>query len=725
MRRRKDLTMKKTLLTCFVVLFTLCFAACASPAAAGKTPEPQAEATATPLQKVTFADPLLEKMVRAAMNKPEGDITIADAEAVKELNLGIDWQQEPAEGTQIKDISGLENFTNLENLDLHFHAIKDISPLAGLTMLNSLSLGGNPVADIEPLSGLTNLGWLTLFNCKAQDYTPLANLTGLGTLLMDHSTISDVKMLSGLKNLTWLALAHTQVSDVSPLSALVNLKKLTLAECPISDYSPLAGIYPNLEEKDFALAASLRDLGFMPIDNAPQVESYKTETVIVQVHHEEWGEQDNPDDVNAFIMVKNHGTNQELFITYYPNDKNFLVRDSKNFRYKYDLKAEALKMEYGEDKARKFLQTIYPDAGEDVLFAPISDFDQILMDTFGTTANILFLLPREVKVYDPSSLLGLGFEERPEEASYYYETKDADYFNVEVHNPAWGDWDEGGDVFCFFPQGDTNGVVITYFTGEKKFLVKAHDKTGGGAGFYYYPDTKQYEDVWCSDNSRTVEQYFIDVYNNADIKDIHAYSAQLMEDCIKNAFGMTIDELYALPSGQNSNDMNTTATDTLEPVMPAADATEPGWTYDAESRTLTINSDAAMTAYQPDNDDAEKAAKTNAPWAEYLPLIKSIVVQDNVTRISDYAFAYCSALNNATVGINVTSLGYRCFYRCGDFISQREMTVTINCASMPVMGEDVLGWTWNNRNLTVYVAANLDDWLAAIGGHEMKIVKKD
>ena len=551
MRRRKDTTMKKTLLTCFFVLFTLCLAACASPAAASITPEPQAEITATPPQIVTFTDPVLEQMVREAMNKPKGDITVAEAETVKELKLNIDWQQEPVEGTQIKDISGLENFTNLENLELHFHAISDISPLAELTKLKSLSLGGNPVADISPLSGLTNLGWLTLFNCRAQDYSPLANLTGLSVLLLEYSSINDVAMLSGLTNLTWLALANTQVSDVSPLSALVNLEKLTLAECPITDYSPLAEIYPNLVEKDFALAASLRDLGFMPIDNAPQVESYKSETIIVQVHHEEWGKQDNPDDVNAVIMVKNHGTDQKLFITYYPNDKNFLVRDSKNFRYTYDLKAETLKMEYGEDKAKTLLQTIYPDASGDVLLAPMADFDQILLDTFGTTANILFLLPREVKVYDPSSLLGLGFEEKKDIASYYYETKDAHYFNVEVHNPAWGDWDEGGDVRGFFPQGaDTNGVLITYFTGEKKFLVKAHDKIGGGAGFYFYTDTKQFEDIWCSDKSRTVEQYFIDVYNNPDIKDIHAYSAQLMEDCIKNTFGLSIDELYALPAGQ-------------------------------------------------------------------------------------------------------------------------------------------------------------------------------
>ena len=542
--------MKRSLLICFVVLFTLCFAACSAPTATSTTPQPQPEATATPPQNVTFTDPVLEKMVRAAMNKPEGDITIAEAEAVKELKLSIDWQQEPVEGTQIKDINGLENFKNLENLELHFHAISDISPLAGLTKLRSLSLGGNPVADIEPLSGLTNLGFLTLFNCRAQDYSPLVKLTHLSTLLMEYSTISDVKVLSGLTELSWLTLANTQVSDVSPLSSLVKLEKLKLEGCPITDYSPLAAIYPNLVEKDFALAASLRDLGFMPIDNAPQVESYKNETFYVQVNHEEWGKQENPDEVNAVILVNHYGTDQELATIYYPNDKSFLIRDSKNFRYTYDLKSKSLNMEYGEEKAKAFLQSIYPDAGEGVLLAPIDDFEQILMSTFATDANVLFLLPREVKVYDPSSLLGLGFEEKQEDAAYYYEKKDANYFNVEVHNPAWGEWGEGGDVLCFIPQGDKYGVVITYFTGEKKFLVKADDKSGGGAGFYYYPDTKQFEDIWCSDKNRTVEQFFIDAYSNPDIKDIHAYSAQLMVDCIKNAFGLTIDELYALPSGQ-------------------------------------------------------------------------------------------------------------------------------------------------------------------------------
>ena len=61
-----------------------------------------------------------------------GDITLAEAEAVTELQLGIDWQPQ-APNSQITDISGLEHFINLEDLNLSFHAITDISPLAGLT----------------------------------------------------------------------------------------------------------------------------------------------------------------------------------------------------------------------------------------------------------------------------------------------------------------------------------------------------------------------------------------------------------------------------------------------------------------------------------------------------------------------------------------------------------------------------------------------------------------
>ena len=320
---------------------------------------------------------------REAIGKSEGDITMEEAEAVTNMDLGIDWQQDPAEGTQIKDLSGIENFKNLEELGLHFHAITDISPLAGLTKLTSLSLGGNPVADIMPLSELTNLGWLTLFNCQAEDYSPLANLTGLGGLLMDHSTISDVSMISGMTGLTWLGLSNTQVSDVSPIATLVNLTKLQLAGCPVADYSPLAAIYPNLEEADFSIVSSLRELGFTPIDNAPQVESYKTEGMFIQVNHTEWGEQENKEEENAVILGKNFGTENEIKVIYYPNTRGYLVfSNAKDFRYTYDSQNEKMSIEYGEENANAFMEEAYDQVDPYPVLTPIKDFISIMTEDF-------------------------------------------------------------------------------------------------------------------------------------------------------------------------------------------------------------------------------------------------------------------------------------------------------------------------------------------------------
>ena len=164
------------LVSVMVCALTACSRQSSEPAKSDPVP------TLEPKKTVVFADPLLEKMVRVAMNKPKGDITLSEAEALTELKLGIEWQPEPAPNSQITDISGLENFKNLEILELYFHAITDISPLAELTSLKQLMIGGNPIADISPLAGLTKLGSLTLFNCQAQDYTPLANLTSLGML---------------------------------------------------------------------------------------------------------------------------------------------------------------------------------------------------------------------------------------------------------------------------------------------------------------------------------------------------------------------------------------------------------------------------------------------------------------------------------------------------------------------------------------------------------------
>ena len=125
--------MKKTWIILLVIAYTMTlFTGCAKEVQEDQTADPTSESTAAETEEtVVFTDPVLEAMVREAMGKSEGDITLEEAEAVTKMDLGIDWQQAPVEGTQIKDLSGIENFVNLEELGLHFHAITDIFAACG------------------------------------------------------------------------------------------------------------------------------------------------------------------------------------------------------------------------------------------------------------------------------------------------------------------------------------------------------------------------------------------------------------------------------------------------------------------------------------------------------------------------------------------------------------------------------------------------------------------
>jgi len=540
------MNMKKLYAILLSVVMLCAFAACSQPAPESASPDPTPPSE--PDKTVVFADPLLEEMVRTAMSKPEGDITLAEAEAVTELQLGIDWQQEPAPNSQITDISGLEYFTNLEDLNLSFHAITDISPLAGLTKLKQLSLGGNPVADISPLSGLTNLGSLVIFNCQAQDYTPLANLKGLGMLLLEHSTINDVSMLSGLTELWWLGLANTQVSDVSPLAGLTKLRKLQLAGCPITDYSPLASIYTNLEEKDFSIVSSLRELGFMVIGDEGQIEGYKTDQIYIHVNRAEWGAQENKDEVDMVMLCKNHGSkDKEIFVIFYPDQKAFLVWSNPgDFRYTFDVKSDEMNVEYGDwDAIGAFIEQVYSEVDPYVQLTPIKDFDRVMAETFGVSANTLFTLPREVEappeqpVASENSLMGLGFGFDDAGRCGVYEQREPHYASIAIHRPEWGEHPDGWNIEL--SDTDVNGysLIMWYYADEGKWMISIEGHNGGK--YDYSPAAGKY-----NNHAENVPQVFNAVFGtqNDDFRD---KPLAHFEQLVKKLFGKSIDELYSLP----------------------------------------------------------------------------------------------------------------------------------------------------------------------------------
>ena len=265
--------MKKLVCCLTAALLMLGTAACAAPQAA-EEPQPTPEAiavetgapnasaapAATTDQVIDFGDDVLEALVREAMNRPTGDITVADAEAVTDL----DMQQQGVDPNQpyIHNLDALKYFKNLTYLGLGYAVLNaddpaapiDISPLAGMTKLESLQLGGLVIDDLSIVANMPNLKSLTVFGGKRlTDISALANETNLESLTLRGNLISDITPLAGLTKLRYLDLQDNAITDVTPLTGLTSLNRLFLSNNQITDYSPVVEIRSHLEEWDFTI----------------------------------------------------------------------------------------------------------------------------------------------------------------------------------------------------------------------------------------------------------------------------------------------------------------------------------------------------------------------------------------------------------------------------------------------------------------------------------------
>lgn len=518
------------------ILLTLCLAACSTttvaptptitvtaPPAAMMTP--QITATAVPAV-VTFTDPVLEKMVRGAMGRPEGDITVADAGAVTGLDLSLEMRRYISEEPSIRDISGLEFFTNLEILDLSYQAVTDLSPLEGLDKLTALSLDDNPVEDITPLAGLTNLQWLALSHCAAQDYRPLANLVNLIYLRLDNSTIR----------------------YLSPLTPLTDLRHLYLANSPVDDYSPLMDIYPKLVNRDFIIASTLEELGFVKSDDRTEAK-YATESLEVIINHSAWGAPSEEWNANCVRLSMPLREGYILKATYHPEIDAYVFgmgKDGKQvMNYVYDRKNSNLMVEAGDRESTEQVVRAAMDVveGEDVLLSPVRVYDDAIRKTFSMTAGALYALP-----FGPPTLTNLGFFPDTDNAVWLYEYRGDRDVNIELHRPEWGEKEYD---FRFFTElSDEYRIVITVHRADMKYVVSADDNDKGGASFEYNIDTREHVDIWCSNKDMTVEEYFIRAFNDPAVQDIYEHSVERMEGYVRDTFGMTLDELLVLPEGE-------------------------------------------------------------------------------------------------------------------------------------------------------------------------------
>lgn len=212
-------------------------------------------------EEVNIPDKNLKaKLLEQLYKGPNAKITKDDLKKITHLDISCE---------NIKDLTGLEYCTNLENLNLSSNGTDyDLSIISNLTNLKLLYIGNNPLTDISPLKNLTNLYCLDISFTNLTDFSPLKDLPNLKTLfasgydfneydyldyvpninslISNSSNISDISKLASFTNLVHISLADNNISDISALANLKHLIQVNLSHNKISDISPLTALNDSI-----------------------------------------------------------------------------------------------------------------------------------------------------------------------------------------------------------------------------------------------------------------------------------------------------------------------------------------------------------------------------------------------------------------------------------------------------------------------------------------------
>ena len=133
-----------------------------------------------------------------------------------------------------------DEMATLTRLEAHNAAIRDLTGLEFATKLEEIRCNNNLISDLSPLAGLSRLHVIVLRQNVISDLSPIAELINLERLVVPHNQISDLSPIEGLINLRELAIEDNLISDLSPLAGLIKLERIWMHENPPMDISPLA-----------------------------------------------------------------------------------------------------------------------------------------------------------------------------------------------------------------------------------------------------------------------------------------------------------------------------------------------------------------------------------------------------------------------------------------------------------------------------------------------------
>lgn len=192
---------------------------------------------------------LKDKLLEQLYKGPNAKITKDDLKKITHLDISC---------KNIKDLTGLEYCTNLENLNLSSNGTDyDLSIISNLTNLKLLYIGNNPLTDISPLKNLTNLYCLDISFTNLIDFSPLKDLPNLKTLFASGYDFNEYDYLVNL--------SHNKISDISPLAALNATINNNYLSIDITDQD--ITLDDCSSEDNFNLPLSIKDLNGNLITN--------------------------------------------------------------------------------------------------------------------------------------------------------------------------------------------------------------------------------------------------------------------------------------------------------------------------------------------------------------------------------------------------------------------------------------------------------------------------
>ncbi len=244
------------------------------------------------IDSLRFNDPRLTSAIRDNLMSRENAEYVISAEKILNCNNILIEETEKLDLSNygITDITGLENFFNLKDLNISKNkGIKTIEPIRtcdqmmildasetsienkysvieNMKELNTLILNNTGMTNINSINNLTNkilneseyedeetrLEVLDLSSNKIDNIAGVEKITSLRTLTISNALLEKVPSLKTLTKLENLSMYSNKLNEVPELKGLENLQYVQLSNNRITDISNLALINCNLIELDLS-----------------------------------------------------------------------------------------------------------------------------------------------------------------------------------------------------------------------------------------------------------------------------------------------------------------------------------------------------------------------------------------------------------------------------------------------------------------------------------------